>query len=114
MSKDTGLFKGTQIIWYIAYVIEALLLFRFLLKLLAANAGAGFTQLIYGVTGVFLAPFRYVFGTEVVGQSVFEWSTLLAMLAYYILALGIVRLVAMGRTIHEPEADAGLRSEEIN
>lgn len=112
MSKDTGLFKSTQIVWYVTYVIEALLLFRFLLKLFAANAGADFTQFIYGVAGFFLAPFKYVFGAEVVGQNVFEWSTLLAMLVYYICAMAIVKLVAMGRTVRETEADAGLRSEE--
>jgi len=112
MTKDKTLYRSTQVIWYILYVLEALLLFRFVLKLLGANAGAGFTQLIYSITAVPLAPFRFVFGTNSAGASILEWSTLLAMLVYYCVALGLIKAFAMSRTVHEAEADQGLRAQD--
>lgn len=113
MTKDASLFRGTQAIWYLLYIIEALLLFRFVLKLLVANPGAAFTQLIYGLSGIFVAPFQYVFNANTAGAVVFEWSTLLAMVVYYLLAVGVVRFLAMGRKVSEGEAERKLRSQEV-
>ena len=112
MTRDKTLFRSTQIVWYVFYVLEFLLLTRFLLKLLAANAGAGFTQFIYTLSAVPLAPFRFVFGADSVGNSVFEWSTLLAMLVYYFVAWGLVKAFSMSRDIRESEADQGLRMQD--
>ena len=44
------IYKGIQIIWYLLGLIEALLAFRFVLKLLGANVGAGFVGFIYSIT----------------------------------------------------------------
>ncbi len=107
------LYRGTQIAWYIFYFIEALLLFRFLLKLLAANPNAGFTEFIYAVSGVFVAPFRFVFRTTQVGGSVFEWSTLLAMLVYWVLVWGIIRLIVIGKPVSQGEAHAKLERQDV-
>ena len=107
------LYRGTQIAWYIFYVIEALLLFRFLLRLLAANPNAGFTQFIYAISGVFVAPFRYVFRATAVGGSAFEWSTLLAMLVYWVLVWGIIRLIVMGKPVTQGEAHAKLEQQDV-
>jgi len=112
MSNDRNLYKTTQIIWYVFYVIEALLLFRFALKLLGANAGAGFTNLIYSITSVPLAPFQYVFSPNSVGGSVFEWSTLLAMLVYWFIAWAIIKLVVMGRKVNQYDAEDGLDKQD--
>ncbi len=107
------LYRGTQIAWYIFYAIEALLLFRFLLKLLAANANAGFTEFIYTISGVFVAPFRYVFRATEVGGSIFEWSTLLAMLVYWVLVWGIIRLIVIGKPVSQGEARAKLERQDV-
>lgn len=107
------LYRGTQIAWYIFYLIEALLLFRFLLRLLAANPNAGFTEFIYAISGVFVAPFRYVFRVTAVGGSAFEWSTLLAMLVYWVLVWGIIRLIVMGKPVTQGEAHAKLERQDI-
>ena len=112
MSKDKTLYRSTQVIWYALYVLEAMLLFRFVLKFLGANTAAGFTQLIYGITAVPLAPFKFVFGADSLGNSVLEWSTLLAMLVYYFIALILVKAFVIGRNVNESEADHGLRSQE--
>jgi uncharacterized protein YggT (Ycf19 family) len=112
MESQTGLYRVTRIIWYIFYVIEVMLLFRVLLRLLGANASAGFTQLVYGVSMPLLAPFRFVFSTPSVGGSVFEWSTLLAMIVYWVIAWGIVKLLAMNRSVSEGEAQHTLTEED--
>lgn len=107
------LYRGTQIVWYILGLIEILLLFRFVLKLLGANTGAGFTKFIYGITQIFAAPFISVFRiTYTEGSSIFEWTTLLAMLVYWIVALGIIKMFLMSKTISTPEAAVKMNAEE--
>jgi len=108
------LYRGTQIVWYVLGFIEVTLAFRFALKLLGANPEAGFTSLIYGVTHVFASPFINVFGMTQVAGNVFEWTTLLAMLVYAVLAWGIVRLFLMGKTVSTPEAAVKLNDQESN
>ncbi len=98
------LYRGTQIVWYILGLIEVLLIFRFVLKLLGANPVAGFTSFIYGATYVFAAPFIGVFRVSYAAGSIFEWTTLLAMLVYWIVAMGIIKMLVMGKTVSTPEA----------
>lgn len=112
-SSTKPLFRGTQVVWYILGLIEVLLAFRFILKLLGANPFAGFSSFIYGITYVFAAPFLSVFrSSRVVEGSVFEWTTLLAMLVYWVVAMGIIQLFMMGRTVSTPEAAAKLDEQE--
>jgi len=111
-STTKPLYRGTQIVWYIFGLVEILLLFRFILKLLAANPDAGFTSFIYGVTHIFVAPFISVFRTMRVEGNIFEWTTLLAMLVYYVIALGIVKMFLMGKTVSTPEAAVKLNEQE--
>ncbi len=106
------LYRGTQIVWYILGLIEVLLAFRFVLKFLGANPDAGFTSFIYGVTYVFAAPFLSVFRITQIAGSVFEWTTILAMLVYWIVAYGIVNLLLMGKTVSTPEAAVKLNAQE--
>ena len=112
MEETKTIFNATRIVWYIFYVLEVLLAFRFILKLLGANPSAGFTELIYALSSVPLAPFRLVFGTNAVGASVFEWSTLLAMAVYWVLVWGIIKLVLMGRTVNTHKAENALEQQD--
>ena len=105
------LYRGTQIVWYIIGLLEVLLAFRFVLKLLGANPDAGFSALIYGITYVFAAPFISVFHVTAVLGSVVEWTTLLAMLVYWLIAYGIIRLFVMGKTVSTPEAAVKLNNQ---
>lgn len=105
------LYRGTQIVWYILGLLETLLAFRLILKMLGANAAAGFTSFIYGATKLFVAPFLNVFRISKVEGSIFEWTTLLAMLVYWLIAWGIVKLFFMGKTVSTPEAAAKLDNE---
>lgn len=112
-SKSTKpLYRGTQIVWYILGLIEVLLTFRFVLKLLGANPAAGFTSFIYGITHLFAAPFLSVFRVSKVAGSVVEWTTILAMFVYWVLAYGIIKIFLMGKTVSTPEAAVKLEEQE--
>ena len=112
-STTKPLFRGTQIIWYILGIIEVLLAFRFVFKLLGANPAAGFSSFIYGVTYVFATPFLSVFrSSRIVDSSLFEWTTLLAMFVYWVIAMGIIKLFSMGRTVSTSEAATKLDEQE--
>lgn len=106
------LYRGTQVVWYILGILEILLAFRFILKLLAANPSAGFSQFIYGITYPFAAPFLNVFRMSRVEGSVVEWTTLLAMLVYWVLALAVIKLFLMGKTVSTPEAAVKLEQQD--
>lgn len=98
------LYHGTQIVWYLVGIVETFLAFRFFLKLFGANSSAGFTNFIYTVTQPLTTPFSTVFHMSRFEGSVFEWTTLLAMFVYGIIAWGIVKLLLMGKTVSTPEA----------
>jgi hypothetical protein len=106
------LYRGTQIIWYILAVMEILLAFRFMLKLLGANPAAGFTKFIYGATWLFAGPFQYVFNVSQVEGSIFEWSTLLAMAFYLVVAWMIVKAFVMSKPVSTKEADTKLPDQD--
>lgn len=111
-STTKPIYRGTQIIWYILSFVEMILALRFVLKLLGSNPEAGFSSFVYGVTTFLVAPFLSVFGITQVLGSVFEWTTLLAMLVYWLIALAIVKLLLIGKTVSTPEAAAKLNKEE--
>ena len=110
--ETTTLFRTTRVLWYLFYVIEVLLAFRFVLKLLGANPGAGFTEIIYTLSAIPLAPFRFVFNNNAVGGSVIEWSTLLAMAVYWVLVWGIVKLVLIPRTVDTRRAEDAIEQQD--
>ena len=111
-SSTRPLYRGTQAVWYILGLVEALLAFRLVLKLLGANAEAGFTSFIYAVTTPFAAPFAAVFQVSRAQGSVFEWTTILAMFVYWVIAWGIVKLLVMGKTVSTPEAAMKLDQQD--
>lgn len=108
------LYRGTQVVWYLLGLLEILLAFRFILKLFGANADAGFTSFIYGVTYIFTAPFLSVFRISKLSGSVFEWTTLLAMFVYWIIAISIINLLLLGKTVSSQEAAVKLDEQEKN
>jgi hypothetical protein len=106
------LYRGTQVVWYVLGVLEILLAFRFVLKLLAANPNAGFTNFIYKITYIFAAPFLNVFRITKVEGNIFEWTTILAMLVYWLIAWGIIKIFLMSKTVSTPEAAVKLENQE--
>jgi hypothetical protein len=106
------LYRGTQVVWYILGLIEVLLALRFVLKLMAANPSAGFSSFIYSISHFFAAPFINVFHVTTVEGSILEWTTLLAMAVYWLIAWGIVKLFFMGKSVSTPEAAAKMDNED--
>ncbi len=105
------LYRATQVIWYVLGIIEALLAIRFILRLVGANAGAGFTDFIYTASHPLVAPFENVVRNIRVSGSVFDWNTLIAMAVYWLLAWAVVRLFFINRPISEGEARHEIRKE---
>lgn len=92
-----GSVVAQRVVWYITGVIVALLALRLVLQLLGANEGNGFVDFIYGLSGVFAAPFFGMFSYEPsYGQSYFEVSTLVAMVIYALVGWGIAKLFTLG------------------
>jgi YGGT family len=92
--RSYTLMKITQFVWLLAGVLETLFAVRIILKLIAANASAGFAQFITNLTAPFLAPFAGLITNPTASNgSVLEITTLIAMLVYALLAWGIVRLL---------------------
>ncbi len=90
----------TTVTYFVLGVLEVILLLRFVFRLLGANEGNGFVMFLYGLSHVFVAPFNGIFNDQTIGNvSVFEVSTLVAMLLYALIAWGIVSL---GRVIFAP------------
>ena len=106
------LYKGTQIVWYVLGLLEFLLLFRFVFRLLGASPQAGFVGFVYAVTQIFVAPFLGVFPNIRSQGIVFEWAILLAMLVYFFLAWAITKLFLISKTVSTPEAAEHLNKLE--
>jgi hypothetical protein len=89
----------TNLVMYIAAVIEFFLLFRFILKILGANPGSVFVSFIYTVSGIFEMPFRGIFraaaGQGIETTSILEPSTVVALFVYLVVALGITQLIKL-------------------
>ena len=85
------------LIYYLLGALEILLAFRIVLKMAGASMRSGFVGFIYGLTGIFIMPFEGIFrrayseGIET--TSVLEPSAIVALIAYAVLAWGIVKLL---------------------
>ncbi|AKM83137.1 MAG: hypothetical protein UR17_C0001G0332 [Candidatus Woesebacteria bacterium GW2011_GWF1_31_35] len=85
------------IVYFLFGILEILLAFRLILKLMGASLGSTFVGLIYGITRIFILPFEGIFrrgftqGIET--TSVIEPSTLVAIIVYAVLAWGVVKLI---------------------
>lgn len=83
-----------QLVYVIAGIVITLIILRVILKALAANAGAGFTSFIYGLTAPLVAPFQGIFATpQSSNGSVFELSSIVAIIVYALVAWAVVRLI---------------------
>lgn len=88
-----GAVIARRVVYYIGGVIVALLVVRLVLQLLGANQGSDFVGFIYGLSGIFVAPFFGIFGEPTFGVSQFETSTLVAIIVYSLVTVGIAKLI---------------------
>src|SRR6266480_5224437 len=89
-----------RIVYFVLGVLEIILLLRLIFRLLGANQSSDFVMFLYNLSRVFVAPFNGIFNDQALGRSVFEISTLVAMLVYALIAWGIVSL---GNLIFAPK-----------
>jgi len=101
--KKKAIFRTYQVVWYILAVIEVLLGFRMTLKAFGANPFSAFTNMIYTVSTPFAYPFNGILPTYVSGNSIFEWSTLIAGIVYALVAYGIVYLLQIMKPVTPTE-----------
>jgi hypothetical protein len=97
--EDTNLRKAslrnwiTGVVYFLLGVLEVILGLRFIFRLLGANEGSDFTRALYDFSHIFVGPFNGIFNDQTIGsRSVFELSTLVAMLIYALIAWGLVSL----------------------
>jgi len=68
-------------------LIEVLLAFRLVLRLLGANANSYFVSWIYQTSSYFLSPFSFVFPSpNIKGKFVLEFTTIFAIFFYLFVA----------------------------
>ncbi|MFA6492863.1 MAG: YggT family protein [Patescibacteria group bacterium] len=95
--QASGSQTATYFVYFLFGVLEILLAFRFVLKLAGASHTSGFVNFIYGLSGVFVAPFNGIFHTSLAQgaetTSIFEPSALVALIVYALVAWGIVKLI---------------------
>ena len=83
----------TQVLWLLFGFLEALIAIRIVLKLIGANPAAFFSQLIFGVTDVFLWPFFALVPNPAVGAFQLEITAIIGMIVYALIAWGLTRLL---------------------
>jgi len=86
-------FKATSVIWLLLGLLEGALGLRFLFMLIGVDPNNTFAKFLYGVTGLFVAPFASLVGAPALGRSTFEVSTLIAMAVYALAAWALERIV---------------------
>ncbi len=88
---------AARAIYFVFGIIVAFIVLRMVLLLLAANQSNAFVDFVYSVSGLFVAPFFGIFAyTPAYGASVFEVSSLVAVIVYALLCWGLIALVTMG------------------
>ena len=95
--RTSGVVVAQRIVWFVVGVVNTFIALRFLFLLFGANQGAGFTDFIYSVSAPLVAPFVGIFGEPTYGQSVFELSSILAIVIYLLLGWGIAKLLTLAR-----------------
>ncbi|MCR4334579.1 MAG: YggT family protein [Patescibacteria group bacterium] len=108
-----SIFRTYQVVWYFLGVIEVLLGFRIILKIFGADPYSGFANLIYSLSSPFALPFFGVLriSTATTTGSLIEWSTLVGMAVYWIVAYGIVQLIQFVKPVTPDEVEQTVDSQ---
>ena len=84
----------SKFIWLLAGIIDVLITFRFILKMIAANPNNGFANFIFGLTNMLVSPFLGLVNTPVGADGLtVEIGSLFAIVFYTIVAAIIVQLL---------------------
>jgi len=92
VATTSTVWTATRVITLLFTVLEVLLLIRFTLKVMGANANQPLVSGLYGVTEPLVRPFQGIF-PEPAGPPVVDLAALLAILFFFLIAALIVALV---------------------
>lgn len=93
-NQNSTVARIVNIVFFIFGVIELVLLLRIILKLAGVNAANGFASLIYGISAPFVALFQTLLvNPSLGGASILEFTTMIAMLVWAILAWLVTRVI---------------------
>jgi len=98
-SRANARYWIARVTYFLLGVLEVILGLRLLFRLLGANEGNDFVTFLYNLSHIFVVGFNGIFNDQALGRSVFEVSTVVAMLVYALIAWGIVSL---GRVLFAP------------
>lgn len=87
------IYKITQLVWLLFGILEALIGFRIVLKLIGANPANWFAAFVYQLTDIFLWPFQNIIVNPSVQGLVLEVTSFIAMLVYAFIGWAVVRLI---------------------
>ncbi len=89
--------KLRSMVYYCLGIVESLLVFRLIFKVLGANPGSFFVSWIYTATDELLSPFRGIFravvNSGIETKSVLEPAVIITMIVYALIAYGVARLI---------------------
>src|SRR5256712_11929795 len=92
VARNDPVWTVTRVVTLVFTVLEVLLLLRFALKLLGANANQPLVSGLYGITEPLVRPFQGIF-PEPAGPPVLDLAALLAVVFFFLIAALIVALV---------------------
>lgn len=87
----------TRAIWYIFGVIAAILALRIVLLMLSANPATPFVDFVYSISGIFVVPFYGIFDQPDYTKFYVDTSSIVAIVVYWLLAVGLAKLVNLTR-----------------
>ncbi|QHN43217.1 hypothetical protein GII36_05200 [Candidatus Mycosynbacter amalyticus] len=87
----------TRAIWYIFGVIASLLALRIVLLMLSANPETPFVSFVYDLSGIFVVPFYGIFDQPDYTRFYVDTSSIVAIVVYWLLAVGLTKLVNITR-----------------
>ena len=92
VARNDPVWTVTRVVTLLFTVLEVLLLLRFVLKLLGANANQPLVSGLYGITEPLVRPFQGIF-PEPAGPPALDLAALLAVAFFFLIAALVVALV---------------------
>ena len=92
--------RARRIIYFLTNAAAVVILLRFLLMALGANLENPFAQLVLGVSLPLVYPFQNLFGAPMKlggpdGNMLIDFSYIVAIGMYYLLAMGVIKLISL-------------------
>jgi hypothetical protein len=111
-NRHDTMHRVCQAIYWIFGIAEATIVIRFVLRLLGADAEAGFASFIYGVSTPLIAPFAGLFAAPQMNGIALDLDAIVAIVVYALVSWGIVKLVWL--LIGETRSGVRVQSRSID